>query len=778
MKFIKSIMRRSLVFLSLVATLYLANVAQAADNQRFILQSPAPYDGLVAAVEALGGEVTYQYKNIGAVAVVVPTGRSSELLSIDGVTAAYKDRSIGSPQPAEIIDIDASEILGVMDAYQMQGLVGSLPQDYLSDNILTGASTLHGEGIGGAGVVVAIIDSGTANNPAVVPSIAGAVIGGENFVPGPEEPSATSTFNDSHGTWVGSTIAANVGFLFANGGALVTALLAYDPASVIFDIIPGASLVPMVGSAPLADLYAMKVFSAFGGGSPNSRVIAAMDRAITLRSNYNSGMPSVPVSGDGSEEDPFVYDSLRIEIVNMSLGGGTVFAGGDLESEVTEAMLDVGITLVASAGNEGFAAMTGGSPGTGKGSLTVGASNLVNHERVLRDLQFGPGIGGFYRASDHHQTAFFSSRGPTADGRIDPDVSANGFANFAQGAGGGLSVVSGTSFSAPTTAGAAALLREAVPGASATDIRDALIATANPAIVGDGSADIDQGAGFIDVAAARDSLVNGKKGSKKKGSKKKGSKKKKTSKKVRKNVEQAGFDVQKCDANGFSMSFADLLPGQVAHTFIDTKDDISQINITVSNIVPALPPPAQNLFFGDDIFFTVQDAVTSDLSEPFPGGLFLFADTSLVFDNPQTGVVRLATMGDWTNAGNISADLDVSCVKTPRGRKTAEGKIAEGDFDFVSVDVPAGTAEVVFETSWKNNWGRYPTDDIDMFLLPPLGEPNFDGATLDSPERVELAAPMAGTWTVIVNGFTVSEDGKDSKWELRVTADGVRLDEM
>jgi hypothetical protein len=65
-----------------------------------------------------------------------------------------------------------------------------------------------------------------------------------------------------------------------------------------------------------------------------------------------------------------------------------------------------------------------------------------------------------------------------------------------------------------------------------------------------------------------------------------------------------------------------------------------------------------------------------------------------------------------------------------------------------------------------------------MFLLPPLGEPNFDGATLDSPERVELAAPMAGTWTVIVNGFTVSEDGKDSKWELRVTADGVRLDEM
>ena len=47
----------------------------------------------------------------------------------------------------------------------------------------------------------------------------------------------------------------------------------------------------------------------------------------------------------------------------MSLGGPTLFAGRDIEDQLTLAMLEVGITIVASAGNDGFAAMTGGSPG-------------------------------------------------------------------------------------------------------------------------------------------------------------------------------------------------------------------------------------------------------------------------------------------------------------------------------------------------------------------------------------------------------------------------------
>ena len=189
----------------------------------------------------------------------------------------------------------------------------------------------------------------------------------------------------------------------------------------------------MVGTAPAAKIYALKVFPSQGGGAPESRIIAAMDRAITLRRNFNNGVPSVPVAGSGTEDSPFRFDSLNIKVVNMSLGGPTLFAGGDIEDQLTLAMLEVGITLVTSAGNDGFAAMTGGSPGTGIGSLTTGASSTPVHERILRDIQFATlpvGIGQLYRPSNEVQTAYFSSRGPTADGRLDPDLSANGFASY------------------------------------------------------------------------------------------------------------------------------------------------------------------------------------------------------------------------------------------------------------------------------------------------------------------------------------------------------------
>ena len=194
-------------------------------------------------------------------------------------------------------------------------------------------------------------------------------------------------------------------------------------------------------------------------------------------------------------------------------------------------MLDAGITVVVAAGNDGQAAMTGGSPGTGFGSLTVGAANTVVHERVLRDNQFGFGAGNVYRASSHDQTAYFSARGPTADGRLDPDIVANGFASFGQAfvaltAAGGvvdcrepaalpgtcaarLLFISGTSFSSPTTAGAAAVLRGAHPTSSATQIRNALQQSANPNLLGDDSTPIDQGNGFLDVAAADALLTAG-----------------------------------------------------------------------------------------------------------------------------------------------------------------------------------------------------------------------------------------------------------------------------
>jgi subtilisin family serine protease len=170
-------------------------------------------------------------------------------------------------------------------------------------------------------------------------------------------------------------------------------------------------------------------------------------------------------------------------------------------------MVNKGIVSTISAGNAGPSSLTVGSPGSSVNTITVGAASLPHNERILRQLQLspalGPARGALFRPFGGEQTAFFSSRGPNADGRGDPDVTANGFASFGQGLGsaGTITIASGTSFSAPSVAGVAALLRQAFPGATARQIRSAIIMSADPGLLDDGSTHLDQGSGYVNGGA-------------------------------------------------------------------------------------------------------------------------------------------------------------------------------------------------------------------------------------------------------------------------------------
>ena len=68
-------------------------------------------------------------------------------------------------------------------------------------------------------------------------------------------------------------------------------------------------------------------------------------------------------------------------------------------------------------------------------------------------------------------------------------------------------------------------------------------------------------------------------------------------------------------------------------------------------------------------------------------------------------------------------------------------------------------------------WRSYPANDLDLYLIDPVGNANFDGATLNSPERAELSSPAAGDWLAVIVGFSVNTKNGD-KYELRLAVDG------
>ncbi|PSL02312.1 S8 family serine peptidase [Cecembia rubra] len=157
-------------------------------------------------------------------------------------------------------------------------------------------------------------------------------------------------------------------------------------------------------------------------------------------------------------------DSLGVDIINSSLGYWDFddpfmdYSLDDMDGET--AVISKGasiasekgilvVTSVGNYGNRGQRSIT--APADAKGILSVGATNM-----------------GMDRA-------FFSSQGPTADGRIKPDVSTYGEQVWLIRSSGNLGRSSGTSFSAPQVAAFAAGLWQAKPKWTKSELIDEIL---------------------------------------------------------------------------------------------------------------------------------------------------------------------------------------------------------------------------------------------------------------------------------------------------------------
>lgn len=160
----------------------------------------------------------------------------------------------------------------------------------------------------------------------------------------------------------------------------------------------------LAGMAPRARLVSLKVL---GGGDPATRVTRVI-RALAYVRELNASSDKLP----------------RIHGVNLSLGyefEPEWFACGrsPLCLEVDK-LVRSGVVVVAASGNSGYVTLSPGKSQVTKFSAAMTINDPGNAERAIT-------VGSTHRDAPHtFGISYFSSRGPTGDGRRKPDLVAPG----------------------------------------------------------------------------------------------------------------------------------------------------------------------------------------------------------------------------------------------------------------------------------------------------------------------------------------------------------------
>jgi serine protease AprX len=176
-----------------------------------------------------------------------------------------------------------------------------------------------------------------------------------------------------------------------------------------------------------------------------------------------------------------------VHVINLSLSGPPPGDGSDALSETCDLVVERGFVVCTAAGNSGPDVGTIGAPGCARLVITVGAS--TDDDTVLEA----------------------SSRGPTSDGRVKPDLLFPGTgivscraANTSLGNPLDLEYTeaSGTSMATPHASGVAALLLQADPGLTPGEIKELMTGTAASLGLGENTEGAGRGDAFAAVASA------------------------------------------------------------------------------------------------------------------------------------------------------------------------------------------------------------------------------------------------------------------------------------
>ena len=484
---------------------------------------------------------------INGFAISLPANQLPLLASTPGVTGIYED------VPMEREDLSESAVMDVQPE-----LAISVPAIQ--------APALWTAGLRGQGVLVAIIDDGVEySHPDLGGCIRAAgckVVDGYDFVDLDNDPRNGFTVTngvatrDYHGTHVAATAAGLKG-VAPDANILAVRVLGTNTtgkpsnlsnvmAGIEYSLRMGAQVANM--SIGLLNAWgpSTNLWSAMTGNAMRSGMVWCNSNGNDGPTTYRAGMyaasPDVIAVGN-ADARPVNYP--RTSVVATS----EVLIGGSYGAPLPAWMLGVPLQVVhVGFGNtpayysgknvtgKVVLALRGGAAGedanfTNKAdqAKAQGAAAIIIYNDAARMVDFSTAALSIPSFTMSHpnglkvianptivvenfspgaQMSASSSRGPTPDLLIKPDVSAPGSGIIAavpfDASATGYAALSGTSMASPHVAGAAALLRQAHPEWTTQQIKLALMNTAGNLkdLVGNSYGPIDQGAGMVDLSRA------------------------------------------------------------------------------------------------------------------------------------------------------------------------------------------------------------------------------------------------------------------------------------
>ena len=232
----------------------------------------------------------------------------------------------------------------------------------------------------------------------------------------------------------------------------------------------------LVGVCPDIELYDLRVFDAEGKGEEFA-VAAALQFVKYL--NVQSDLQVIHGAN--------LSLSLDHDLANYAVGRTPI-------CDECERLTASGVVVAVAAGNAGQAMYTDADGGRSGGFRTVAITDPGNAENVIT-------VGSTHRENPHtYGVSYFSSRGPTGDGRAKPDLVAPGEKITAPVPDEGFDTKDGTSQATPHVSGVAAMLMARNPEliAQPQRIKRILCGTATDL----GRERYFQGAGLIDALRA------------------------------------------------------------------------------------------------------------------------------------------------------------------------------------------------------------------------------------------------------------------------------------